>query len=305
MGTNINRALVFGKSGQVAWELQRTAPVNWKVERLGRAEINLLDPAQVADAIGAYSPDLVINAAAYTAVDKAESDREAAFALNQQAVANIADAVALQERTALVQVSTDFVFDGKSSRPYSCSDETSPLSAYGESKLAGEREVIERQLPRSIVLRTSWVYSSHGNNFVKTMLQLMADPARDRLNVVYDQVGTPTWAYSLAQAIWRAGEQLMESEVVNSGQVFHWTDAGVASWYDFAVAIQELALARGLLERKIPIKPIPHTDYPSPGARPAYSVLDKAPFERAFGVTPEYWRSQLESMLHELAQQEN
>lgn len=295
------KALILGRNGQLARELQRTVPEGFDVTVLGRAEIDLLDVAQVADTFGTVEPDLVINAAAYTAVDQAETDREAAFALNATAVANIADAVNGRDGTALVHVSTDFVFDGKKSSPYTANDSTNPLSVYGESKLAGEFEILTRNLPEALILRTSWVYASHGNNFVKTMLRLMADPARDQLSVVADQIGTPTWAYSLAKSIWQAGISRLNSEEARGTEIFNWTDAGVASWYDFAVAVQELALAQGILQRKVRISPIPHTAYPTPAARPMYSVLEKASFEQVFGVQPTHWRTQLESMLVELA----
>lgn len=301
MNTEVRKALIFGKNGQLAWELQRTAPPNLEVLALGSKEIDLLDVAQVADAIGAYAPDLVINAAAYTAVDKAETEQQAAFALNHQAVANIADALIGRPATAFVHISTDFVFDGRKSSPYTAKDKTNPLSVYGASKLAGEMEILNRDMAKALILRTSWVYSSHGNNFVKTMLRLMSDPQRDHLNVVADQIGTPTSAYSLAQAIWHAGNTMMDSSDSVGSQILNWTDSGVASWYDFAVAIQELALEGGILKRKIAINPIPHTAYPTPASRPLFSVLDKSGFEQAYGIQPEYWRKRLESMLQELA----
>ena len=305
MSVEPRKALIFGKNGQLAWELLRTVPAEFQVQALGSAEINLLDAAQVADAVGEYAPDLVINAAAYTAVDKAESDKKVAFALNQLAVANIASALSGREQTAFVQVSTDFVFDGQKSSPYTGEDKTNPLSVYGASKLAGEVEALDRNLSRALILRTSWVYSSHGNNFVKTMLRLMSDPERGQLNVVCDQIGTPTWAHSLAKAIWQAGGATLDSEETTATQIFNWTDAGVASWYDFAVAVQELALQRGLLTRKIAINPIPHTAYPTPAARPTFSVLDKSTFAQAYGVQPVHWREQLGSMLQELATEVN
>jgi len=300
MNLECRKALIFGKNGQLAWELQRTVPSEFELTALGSAEINLVDAAQVADAIGEYAPDLVINAAAYTAVDKAETERDAAFALNRQAVANIADALIGREGTALVHVSTDFVFDGEKSSPYTAEDKPNPVSVYGASKLAGESEIRNRDLGRALILRTSWVYSSHGNNFVKTMLRLMSDLERDHLNVVTDQFGTPTWAHSLAKAIWHAGLTTLDSEEAVGAKIYHWSDAGAASWYDFAVGIQELALERQILKRKIAINPIPHTAYPTPAARPSFSVLDKSGFEQTFGVQPAHWREQLGSMLQEL-----
>ncbi|WGL17299.1 dTDP-4-dehydrorhamnose reductase [Microbulbifer bruguierae] len=300
MSASHHQALVFGKNGQLAWELLRTVPDGWDVTALGSAEIDLLDPAQIADAFGSLEPDLVINAAAYTAVDKAETESERAFDLNQCVVKNIVEQLQLRPNVAFIHVSTDFVFDGKKAQPYKIGDATAPLGIYGASKLAGEREIIERSLHNSLILRTSWVYSSHGQNFVKTMLRLMSDPSREELSIVYDQVGTPTWGYGLAKAIWRAGEMRVVNTDNTRTEIHHWTDAGVASWYDFAVAIQELAIERGLLDRKIAIRPIPHTDYPTPATRPAFSVLDKSHFEASFQIYTKHWREQLASMLDEL-----
>ncbi|WP_346839839.1 dTDP-4-dehydrorhamnose reductase [Microbulbifer sp. SAOS-129_SWC] len=300
MSADKRRALVFGKNGQLARELVRTLPAEWSVSALGRNEVNLLDQASVADAIASVRPDLVINAAAYTAVDQAESQEAEAYELNQKSIEHIAASLQEQPGGALIHVSTDFVFDGKQSRPYTAADQTNPMSVYGASKLAGERAVLEAGLPSSLIMRTSWVYSSFGQNFVKTMLRLMADPARNELNVIYDQIGTPTWARSLAEAVWAAGLCLVDGRCASNPAIFHWSDAGVASWYDFAIAIQELAFERGLLDRKIPVNPIPQSDYPLPAARPAFSVMDKSAFERTFDFRTKHWRAQLSAMLDEL-----
>jgi dTDP-4-dehydrorhamnose reductase len=191
-------------------------------------------------------------------------------------------------------VSTDFVFDGKSSRPYTPSDAPAPLGEYGRSKLGGEEAVLS-ECPDSLVLRTGWVYSRFGANFVKTMLGLMAE--RDELRVVCDQVGTPTWARGLAHAIWAivARPQLQG--------VYHWSDAGVCSWYDFAVAIYEEARALGLLQRPIRILPIAARDYPVPAPRPAFSVLDKTDSWRDLELEAVHWRQRLRLMLNDLREQ--
>lgn len=304
MASKQRKALIFGKNGQLSWELQESAPSNYDVLALGSAEIDLQDSAAVEQAIDEYSPDLVINAAAYTAVDKAETNEQGAFALNQHAVAHIADAVAKREGTSLIHVSTDFVFDGTKSSPYLVDDAIRPLSVYGASKAAGEAELLKRNLPGSIIVRTSWVYSSHGANFVKTMLRLMADENRDQLSIVADQIGSPTWADSLAKALWHAGERELQTPG-EGARVFHWTDAGVASWYDFAVAIQELGLAHGLLDREIAINPIPHSQYPTPATRPSFSVLDKSVIEHTYGLKTRHWRRQLASMIQQLAAAKN
>lgn len=295
----MKKALILGKNGQVARELTRACPQGWQAKACGREDINLLEYSSLAALVAEFKPDLLINAAAYTAVDKAESERHEAYALNQSAVGNIAD-IAAERGIPLIHLSTDFVFDGTKSSPYTAADEPAPLSIYGASKLAGEQEIVDRALPNALILRTSWVYSSYGQNFVKSMLRLMSDPQREHLSIVSDQVGTPTWAHALAQAIWAAGEAMSAGQEPGGTRVLNWTDAGVASWYDFAVAIQELALERGLLKTPLPIQPIPHTDYPTPAARPPFSVLDKTGFVQEFALQPKHWRNQLGYMLDEV-----
>jgi dTDP-4-dehydrorhamnose reductase len=192
----------------------------------------------------------------------------------------------------MIQISTDYVFDGTHSSPYHTDEKSSPLGVYGESKHQGERRVQEI-LPRdSVIIRTAWVYSTHGHNFVKSMLRLMAE--REELGIVADQVGSPTYARTLARAVWDFAEQ------PQLHGVYHWTDAGVASWYDFAVAIMEEAVAYGLLPRPITAKPIRSCDYPTPARRPAYSVLDKTSSWEQLSVAPLHWREALREMLTEL-----
>ena len=233
-------------------------------------------------------PSVVINAAAYTAVDRAESEQAAAFAVNADGPGHLARACAgLGAR--LIHVSTDFVFSGNACHPYQPADPTGPVSVYGESKLAGEQQVREALGEQSVIVRTAWVYSRVGHNFVKTMLRLMAE--RDSLSVVADQVGTPTWARGLAEALWRIVDK---PEIAGT---LHWTDAGVASWYDFAVAIAEEAHAQGLLARPVAVKPIATADYPTPAARPAWSVLDKTASWQQLGCDGMHWREALRAML--------
>ncbi len=285
------RVLVVGKSGQLAWELQRTCPDSVELIALGRSEADIRDSAAMAEVIKRLQPACVINASAYTAVDKAESEPEEAYAVNSDGVLGLAQ-ICKELGIRLVQVSTDFVFDGNKNTPYQPSDTPQPAGVYGASKRAGENHLREILPDSSVIVRTSWVYSSHGNNFVKTMLRLMAE--KPELGVVYDQVGTPTWAKDLATWIWQV---VAKPEV--SG-VYHWSDAGVASWYDFAVSIQNLALDNGILQAAIPIKPIPTSAYPLPAKRPAYSVLDKTTASFATGLEPRHWRDQLALMLKEL-----
>jgi dTDP-4-dehydrorhamnose reductase len=282
---------VIGKSGQLAHEIMRLAGDD-TVHCLGRDDINILDAVSLASVINRFQPEGIINASAYTAVDKAESDQSNAYALNQTAVANLAT-YAKQHHCHLVHVSTDYVFGGDKGAPYKVDDSYHPQGVYGASKAAGEKALIDIYPQASCILRTSWVYASHGNNFVKTMLRLMAE--KPELGVIDDQIGSPTWARDLAKACIYAIKNRVSG-------VHHWTDNGVASWYDFAVAIQSLALENGLLTHAIPIKPIPSSAYPTPAKRPHYSVLDKSTLASAFnGLVPQYWRKALSDMLDELS----
>lgn len=284
------KVIITGAGGQLGWELQRTAGEQVQCLALGRDELDIADPLQVNELLEREQPRLVINAAAYTAVDRAESEPELAMRANAEGPANLARACSAN-RARLIHVSTDFVFDGCASRPYLPSDETAPLGEYGRSKLAGEQGVFAGQAG-ALVVRTGWVYSANGNNFVKTMLRLMAE--RDELSVVSDQIGTPTWARGLAQFLWRAA-----SSPDHSG-LYHWSDAGVCSWYDFAVAIAEEGRACGLLSREPAVLPIPGSDYPTPAQRPSFSVLDKGSSWRDFELVGVHWRVQLRAMLQEL-----
>jgi dTDP-4-dehydrorhamnose reductase len=285
------RVLVTGSGGQLGYELQRTLPEIHELVALPSAELDITDAVQIDRALAGHEPNVVINAAAYTAVDKAESDRARAQAVNAHGPALLAKAAAARG-IRLIHVSTDFVFDGSKPSPYLPGDTPNPLGVYGATKLDGERAVLE-MAPDSLVVRSAWVYSAHGNNFVRTMLRLMSE--RDSLGVVADQVGTPTWAKGLAQALWHA----VDMPLVQG--IHHWTDAGVASWYDFAVAIQEEALGLGLLEKAASVRPIRTRDYPTPARRPAYSVLDKTATWEALKVGAPHWRVALREMLHDLA----
>ena len=248
-----------------------------------RAECDITDRQAVMRAVEDFAPAVIINAAAYTAVDRAEEDQEGAQALNVSAVEHLVEG-ARQCGAQLVHVSTDFVFNGSASTPYLPSDETDPVSAYGRTKLEGERAVRAQDL----VVRTAWVYDGEGANFMNTMLRLFAE--RDELRVVSDQIGTPTFAGDLASAIW----QLIEARA--SG-VLHYTNAGVASWYDFAVAILEEATARGMMQSNVTIVPIPSEDYPTPARRPHYSVLDCRETYSLIGGPARHWRAALRDVL--------
>jgi dTDP-4-dehydrorhamnose reductase len=279
------KVLVTGSAGQLGQALAETVPPAAAIAAFSREQLDITDPSAVARAVEQAAPVAVINGAAYTAVDRAETEEAQAFAVNATGVAVLSEAC-IACGVPLVHLSTDFVFDGTGSRPYRPGDATAPQSTYGRSKLAGEAAALAD--PRNLVVRTAWVYGHHGANFASTMLRLMAE--RDQLGVVADQVGTPTHARSLARALWALIGQ-------GAAGLHHFTDAGVASWYDFAVAIQEEALTLGLLERAIPIRPIATSDYPTPARRPAYSVLDKDECWAMIGGPARHWRVELRDML--------
>jgi dTDP-4-dehydrorhamnose reductase len=285
------KVIVTGAGGQVGWELQRTCPAHVEIFAFHRTDLDITDQSAVMAKFQELKPHLVINAAAYTAVDRAEQEADKAYRVNTDGAANIALASA-ESGSRLLHISTDFVFDGSKTTPYLPEDKPKPLGVYGASKLQGERAVMTETMGRAVVLRTSWVYSVHGSNFVKTMLRLMKE--KDELKIVADQVGTPTWAKELARAIWHIADN-------NEMQgIYHWTDNGTASWYDFAQAIQEEAHGLGILPDEIPLKPIKTEEFPTPAKRPAYSVLDKTTTCEALGYTPLHWQESLKSMLQEL-----
>lgn len=284
------RVLVTGAGGQLGRALLACAPKGVTVIGRSRADLDIADTEAVQACIDREAPQLLINAAAYTAVDRAEDDPAAAYRINGEAPGLLAAACAARG-VRLFHVSTDFVFDGAKSSPYIPTDTAAPLGVYGASKLAGELAVAATA-PDALILRTGWVYSEGDANFLNTMLRLHAE--RDELKVVADQVGTPTAASSLARTLWSAA---VRPEV--SG-VYHFSDAGACSWYDFAVAIGEEALALGRLAKTAQVVPIPSRDYPTPARRPAYSVLDKTVTWRDLQLTPEHWREGLRRTLNEL-----
>lgn len=284
------KVLILGAGGQLGWELLRTSPKGTDINAQGSSQVDFVKPDTIRDCIAQYAPDWIINAAAYTAVDQAESDRENAYRINHEAVSVIAHAAA-DHHSRLVHISTDYIFSGRNYKPLRPDDPADPQSVYGMSKWKGEAAVREVLSDKSLIIRTAWLYSSHGKNFVKTMLNLMT--AGKPLNVIDEQVGTPTWAKGLAQAIWTCIDKSISG-------TFHWTDAGVASWYDFAVAIQEEALNLNLLQAPVSITPVLSTQFPTPAQRPFYSILDKHSMWQATGITPVHWRAQLRSMLGEI-----
>ncbi len=282
------KVLITGAHGQLGRELLHTRPAEVEPVAEDADRLDITDREAVRAFVEGERPELIVNAAAWTAVDRAEEEAEAARAVNEAGAAHLAEA-AEGIGARLIQISTDFVFDGVQGTPYRPEDPCRPLGVYGATKRAGEERVLEISGGRALVVRTAWVYAAGGANFVATMLRLMAE--RDSIRVVDDQLGTPTWARTLAEAIWKWSER---PEVAG---IRHWTDAGVASWYDFACAIQEEGLAAGLLERPVRIDPIPGSAWPTPAKRPACGVLDKHRSWEELGVSPLHWREALRRAL--------
>ena len=280
------KTLIFGAGGQVGRALQALAPAGAIITAIDNDVLDLTDNAAIAPYIRSVAPDLIINASGYTAVDKAESESDLSYAINATAPGAMAHA-ATEIGARFIHISTDFVFDGKTHLPYPPDAQTSPLSVYGASKAAGEAAVLAAG-GNALTVRTAWVYSAGGANFVETMLKLMA--SRDQLNVVADQIGTPTHADSLARGLWALA-------ATDQTGIVHFTDEGIASWYDFAIAIYDLGTAAGLLDSAVSINPIQTTAYPTPAARPHYSVLDKTATWEILGYTADHWRHELAAMM--------
>jgi dTDP-4-dehydrorhamnose reductase len=283
------KVLVTGANGQLGRALSASVPKGVELLAVTRAELDIADPAAVQHLVSEFQPDLIINAAAYTLVDKAERDVVAAEQANIAGPRNLARAALTLPGTRLIHVSTDFVFDGTHPSPYQPDAPTAPLGVYGQTKLLGEQAVREALDERAVIVRTAWVYDATGKNFLRTMLRLMSE--RGSVRVVADQVGTPTCVHSLAQVLWGFAAR------PDTSGVFHWTDAGVASWYDFAVAIAEEAVALGLLVTMPKIEPIATHEYPTPARRPAYSVLDKTATYAALSMSPVHWRVRLREVM--------
>ena len=282
------KALILGRQGQLARALQDSVPSTVELCVLGQSDLDISDKAAVRDSCAGLRPEVIINAAAFTNVDGAEKDPARAFAVNAQGARNLA--LAAQATNArFLHVSTDYVFAGDSSDPYQVSDPTGPLNVYGQSKLEGEHAVTELLPARSIILRTSWVYSPHGHNFLKTMLRVMGE--KRRVRVVNDQRGTPTAAHSIAETLWDFAQR------PQLHGIFHWTDAGAASWYEFAVAIAEESRALGLLPEGVAVEPITSAEYPVAARRPRFSLLDSRATVEALGRTPMPWRERLRQVL--------
>ncbi len=281
------KVLVFGHSGQVATELRRRAQMHGAtVEALDRSKADLADPSQCAEAIRKTDAGVIINAAAYTAVDQAEEERELAQLINGDAPRAMAQAAA-ERGLPFLHISTDYVFDGSGTSPWTVEDPTGPLGAYGQTKLEGERQIAQAGGWHAI-LRTSWVFSAHGKNFVKTILRLAE--TRDWLTIVADQIGGPTPAADIADTLLMMAKTGSEAE----GGIFHYSGAPNASWADFA---REIVSQSGLA---VQVEDIPTMDYPTPAPRPLNSRLDCSRLTDVFGIPQPDWRSGLADILSEL-----
>ena len=293
------KVLLTGVSGQLGQELMATCPSSIDLiptSRLGCQglwPLNLSDSKDCRAAVLEHRPHWVLNAGAYTAVDQAEKEPELAFAVNAEAPRAMAEGL-LEIGGRMLQVSTDFVFNGAQSYPYRPDQACDPLGVYGASKAAGE-DAVEQLLGgpgKGVILRSSWVYGPVGRNFLLTMLRLHRE--RDQINVVSDQVGCPTSTKTLARACWAA---VLKGSNQSLHPVLHWSDAGAASWYDFAVAIGELAVLKGLLARAALVNPIPAADYPTSAQRPSYSLLDCSETREVLGLGACHWRSALDQVM--------
>ena len=287
------KVLITGGEGQLGRALVADAPAEARVHSVSHAQLDIAETSALERVVRDLEPALIINAAGFTRVDDAEREPAAAERANATGPAALA---ALCARTGawLVQVSTDYVFDGEQSRPYTTAARPNPLSVYGRTKLAGELAVAGELPSRSTIVRTSWVYSAAGRNFLTTMLRLMRE--RSQLKVVSDQIGAPTSVTGLARTIWSLAK-------LRAAGLYHWCDSGVASWYDFAVAIAEEAAALGVLASAPTILPIASADYPTAARRPAFSLLDKRESERLLGASAPHWRSALRETLRSIARE--
>ena len=286
----MKKILVTGANGQLGKELRDIASSFPQFEFLflSREDMPIHHFELVRNTFNGFQPDYCINCAAYTAVDKAEQESELAYIINAESVGILA-AVSREHHCKFIHISTDYVFSGDSPKPYIETDATGPVSVYGKSKLAGELEAM-KQCPDAIIIRTSWVYSFYGNNFVKTMMRLMKE--RNEISVVGDQIGSPTWAGDLAAFIMH----VINAPSWKSG-IYHFSNLGEISWYDFAIEIKHLINSQTI------VHPIPTSAYPTPAKRPAFSLLDKTKIKVAFGHTPPHWKESLKTCIDRLLAQ--
>jgi len=284
------KALITGSGGQLGLELVEATPSAVEIVALDHNDLDIADEKAVRRSVAEHGPDVILNAAAYTAVDNAEQDREAAWSINGDGVGNLARQAA-EVGARLIHVSTDFVFDGTATDPYRPEAETDPLSEYGTSKSEGESQALESA--GTSVVRASRVFSNRGGNFVTAMLRLMRE--RDEITVVDDQVGSPTWAQGLAEVLWLFAER------PDLTGIWHWSDGGSCTFYEWARTIQQQAVDRGLLERIVPIRAVSTSEYSTPAARPAFSVLDSSATCTALAIQQVPWEDTLGTMLDQMA----
>lgn len=296
----MNSIIIFGAAGQLGRCLQdELAKAGADFIALSSADCDITDADSVNTLLSQHNNAIVVNCAAYTAVDKAEDDLENAEKVNTLGPKNIALGCSKNSHQ-LIHISTDYVFDGSATTPYSTEHETSPIGVYGKTKLAGDQEVLSL-LPNSIIIRTSWVFSEYGNNFVKTMLRLAQD--RTELNVVADQQGKPSYARDLASGICTVAAQLSTGSTKYG--VYHFSNEGETNWCEFAKAIFEKAKILGMLDHDMHVNAITSADYPTRAKRPKYSVLDNTKLYSDFMITPKNWQDSLTEMLESLKAKES
>jgi dTDP-4-dehydrorhamnose reductase len=293
----LQHILVTGRSGQLGQSLKSIANQyhDYVFTFADRADLDLSNEHAIHVYFQQHHVDLIINCAAYTAVDKAESEPTLADQINHLAVKQLAE-IAKHQNTKFIHLSTDYVFNGQQYRPYIETDEVEPRSVYGQTKLKGEQALLAALPINGLIIRTSWVYSEYGNNFVKTMLRLGQE--RDSLNVIFDQVGTPTYAHDLAEAIMAIVNTKTFNTAEFASELYHYSNEGVCSWYDFAKTIFELS------KIDCKVSPIETKDYPTPAIRPHYSLLNKAKIKQQYAITIPYWKDSLHTCLSQLVQQE-
>jgi dTDP-4-dehydrorhamnose reductase len=285
------KVLLTGADGQAGRALQASRPDWAEIQPVFETELDIRDAASVADVVSSRRPDWVINTAAYTNVDGAESDADVAMAVNARGAANLANACK-NIGARMCQISTDYVFDSDRAIAIRPDQAPNPVNVYGKSKREGEDLVLGALGDGCFVIRTSWLYYQGGRNFVETMLRVMAD--KGSVRVIADQFGAPTSAATLANAIWSGIQK-------GAAGIHHWQDAGIASWYDFAVAIADIGFAMGRLDKLPVVTPISTEEYPTPARRPVFSVLDTRHTERDFDLEARHWRYELERMMEQLA----
>lgn len=290
------KVLITGANGQVGYELLRLAPDGLQLFGLDSSALDITNATAVADVFDRIKPDAVINAAAYTAVDKAEAEPERAYAVNQLGIAQLGQA-AERASVPVFHLSTDYVFAGDSNEPYCPDSVCAPTGVYGASKLAGE-QALALACTRYLIVRTSWVFGTHGNNFVKTMLRL--GHARDAVSVVADQQGGPTSAAGIARMLWHLVDQYRAQGTLPWG-IYHYSGAPACTWHEFAVEVFEQGRAAGLLARSPRVHAITTDQYPTPARRPSWSVLDCSALQQVFGISQDDWRQALSAVMYEMA----